>query len=156
MMYYSSTRWLPAVWMRQAIILQEEGKAALDCVCASFWIHQNPVDCWLGFSWFTATLGYCSGQKLRSSESRFPPGDRSGALNPVTHVRSISQDGESQVLSKPQVTRVFRVFLSILSFSSSPTYLPTLPIFLLLKLPKKWCFIICPMFSCSSLNFRVI
>lgn len=86
----------------------------------------------------------------------FLPVDRSRALNSVTQLRSISQDGESQVLSKPQVPRVFRVFLSILSFSSSPTYLPTLPIFLLLKLPKKWCFSICPMFSCSSLNFRVI
>lgn len=31
-------------------------------------------DYWLGFTWFTATLGYCYGQKLRSSGSRFPPG----------------------------------------------------------------------------------
>lgn len=118
-------------------------------------------------SWLSLTAGSASpGSQLslaialdRSSaalRADFLQWDRGRALNPVTHLRNISQDGESTVLSKPQVTRVFRVFLSILCFSSSPTYLPTLPIFLLLKLPKKRCFNICPMFSCSSLNFRVI
>lgn len=128
-------------------------------------LRETPSECLS--SWLSLTAGLASsGSQLplaialdrspAALRADFLQRDRPRALNPVTHLRGISQDGESKVLSKTQVTRVFRVFLSILCFSSSPTYLPTLPIFLLLKLPKKRCFSICPMFSRSSLNFRVI
>lgn len=106
-------------------------------------------DCWLGFTWFTAILGYCS-------ESRLPPVGQGQSPEPCYSSKEYFTGwGKYSALQASEVTRVFRVFLSILCFSSSPTYLPTLPIFLLLKLPKKFMrFNICPMFLRSSLNFR--
>lgn len=124
------------------------------------WIHrkyprltETLLEClssWLSLTAGSASPGSQLSLAIAPTRADFLQWDRGRALNPVTHLGVFHRMGKAQCSPSLKWPESSRVFLSILCFSSSPTYLPTLPIFLLLKLPKKRCFNICPMFSRSS------